>query len=818
MATVGLDLGGFSSKVCVSWSGNDSIEVHVNRLSNRETPTIVAYDKRIRYGLECGRLTGCRLYGEEADLRSTSLFNSTLCLLPYTVASSKESVLSFINARRYLFSLPVDEASPDLAFLVNFDDQQCSVQPRDVFAFFVNKLLETVRKQLGVVDPRANGLIQLSVPVPQYFTQEQHLAIYKALAVWGFGGVRLYKQTECLLRRWCDSHLPYVFTEFTNSTGQSKMHIAFLDVGFCHCTFFVAEITKGDEIEHRIVAEESNDSVGTYQMVEKLANFVCSSIKEKHGVDVKPPSRQAFNVYKACSKALKELSVVADVKIDCERVLADGDDFSMVLTRLDLEDNCEPFKDILQGMMDRVFAHVEPGCLLAIETIGGGSRVPFVKHLATEAAKSRGATQVVRMSLDSTSATASGAVCLARADAPSLLDVEGISTDIGEAEVAAAIAREEQFSVVESEEFHKRSVLNEIDQYIIKTRNDARGDFSQHLQLQDVEPFLTALDDFALSAASDKAVSASACESQLNECRDKVREHCPAYVQALEEAEKAKAAEIERSAMAPDYTSVSEVNMDVTLPKATCLKRAAKNRSEGNALFSGGNIEMAAQHYVKALQYCSKVTNPDDEERSELELLKLASNLNLAMVGTPVTNREYLQCYIKMGTEASYKKAVSCCTQALELSPDNTKAIYRRAFAYDKLNELENALADARMGVSKFPDAADLKQIYADALQRDGLYLKKVDRLTRRLKAALFFAHTAARAQTARKSGEGAGETANGEAGASRRWFTEPAGDLEAVVKTAYYCQTQLEQIRGEKNLNRKAEALKDTLKLLDSV
>lgn len=72
--------------------------------------------------------------------------------------------------------------------------------------------------------------------------------------------------------------------------------------------------------------------------------------------------------------------------------------------------------------------------------------------------------------------------------------------------------------------------------------------------------------------------------------------------------------------------------MDVTLPKATCIKRAAKNKEEGNALITGGNIEMAAQHYVKALQYCSKVTDATEEEREQLDSLKLASNLNLAMV------------------------------------------------------------------------------------------------------------------------------------------------------------------------------------------
>lgn len=82
----------------------------------------------------------------------------------------------------------------------------------------------------------------------------------------------MYKQTECLVRRWCDSHLPDVFDEFTAATSRQSMTVAFLDVGFCHCTFFVAEITTGETFEHRIIAEESNDTVGTYQ-VELLLPF-----------------------------------------------------------------------------------------------------------------------------------------------------------------------------------------------------------------------------------------------------------------------------------------------------------------------------------------------------------------------------------------------------------------------------------------------------------------------------------------------------------------------------------------------------------------
>ncbi|GIX63983.1 tetratricopeptide repeat-containing protein [Babesia caballi] len=828
MATVGLDLGGFTSKVCVSWRGNDAIELHVNRVSNRETPTVVAYDKRIR------------VYGEEADLRSSSLHASSICLLPYIVGCSREDISTLIASRKYLFSVSFDESGSEPAFQVTFDDQPCSVQPRDVFAFFVNQLLATVRNQLKIVDPHDNSEILLSVSVPLYFSAAQHIAIHRSLAALGFGRISLYKQTECLLRRWCDSHLPDVYNDFVSSTQQTSMYVAFLDVGFCHCTLFVAEITKGDTFEHRIVAQESNDSVGTYQMIEKIADSVCADILSKKGDTVKVPSRQAFNVYKGCAKALKELSVVTEAKVDCERVLSDGDDFSMMVTRQLFEELCEPFKvrlnridvvdvrfqDILEKMMDRVLEPVPAGCLLAIEVIGGGSRVPFVKNLATDVATARNALQVVRMSMDSTSATASGAVCLAKAGCSPLLDTEDESCKLSEDDISAAKEREQRFSAVENEEFRKRSYLNQIDQYIIKTKGDARGNFSEHLKLEEVEPFLTALDEYALAAASDKTVTSDDCEAALVKCHEKVVAQCPAYAEALEAAEKARDAEMLRAATAADTSSVSEVNMDVTLPKATCLKRAAKNKDEGNALVSGGNIEMAAQHYVKVIQYCAKVTDPNDEERSQVDSLKLASNLNLAM------------CYIKMGTEVTYRKAVGCCTQALEISADNTKALYRRAVAYDKLNQLDDALSDARLGVSKFPENADLKQLLGALekkvklqeqrakksvlLKRDALYLRKVERLTRRLKVSLFFAHTASRARQSRAAAD-AGEAADArshDSVASPDRVAESSADVdvEAVVRTARICQQQLEQLRSEPNLRLKEEGLKRTLTLLKSV
>ncbi|GFE55854.1 tetratricopeptide repeat-containing protein [Babesia ovis] len=781
MATVGLDIGGFSSKVCVSWSGSDSIELHVNRVSNRETPTIVAFDKRKR------------IYGEEADLRSSSLYATSFYILPYVVNVTKCEFEHFVKKRKYLFTPPMEGSCSEPGFEFEFDDQVVYADPRDMYSFFVNSLVDTVRKHMGLNHPRANTDIVLSVSVPNYFRKSQRRSIYRSLVAWGYSEVHLYKQTDCTFTRWCDSHLPDVFDEFEKATSQTTMHVGFLDVGYCHSTFFVGEITKGETLEKRILAEESSDEVGTYHMIELLADHVCSSIKESKKERIEIPSRQSFNIFKSCSKALKELSVVTDVKIDCERVLADGEDFSTVVTRTQFEELCLPLKEKLETMMNTVLEQVPAGSMLAIEVLGGGCRVPFVKNLATEIATKREATQVVRMSMDSTSAVANGAVALSKSGTTPLLDPETEFLEMSDDVLSKAIEREETFAKVEREEFQKLAALNEIDQYIIQTKNHANGEYKEHVKLEEVENILTELEEFSSSAANNKVILSSHCEEKLNECRQKIAEACPEYVSAMEAADKARQDEIAKANQESQEYTLSKVNMDVTLPRATCLKRAAKNKEEGNSLVAGGNIEIAIQHYIKALQYCSKVKDATEEERPPLDALKLACHLNLAM------------CYIKMATPKFYEKAIGSCDKALEISADNPKALYRRSFCYDKLNQLDYALIDAREGVAKHPSNSELKQ-------RDALYISKVERLTRKLKKALFFAHTASRSHGFQ---EAALSDPDGDA---NEWLPAASTDVEAVVRTAHYCQKQLEQLKNEKDLRVKTAALQDALVLLDDV
>lgn len=338
------------------------------------------------------------------------------------------------------------------------------------------------------------------------------------------------------------------------------------------------------------------------------------------------------------------------------------------------------------------------------------------------------------MSLDSTSAIAYGATSILReilanklaktneisgnekADKMDEDKADEKADDKLGADIILLKEREAMLSLVETEHLAKMSALNEIDSYIIKLRSDSSGAYKELLPYETIKEAIETLDLFASKAFGDLDINSKSCVEELQKCKDKIIQTCPDYVRQVE-ADEAAARE---QAKTPAQDVMNQVNMDVTLPNSTCIKRAKKNKEEGNKLIAGGNIEIAAQHYIKAVQYCSKVGKPSEEEKGEVEGIKLSCNLNLAM------------CYLKLDTPASLNKAISSCTAAIELSEGNAKALFRRASAYEKLNNLDKALDDVRLGIKFNPENVDFvnmrdrleRKVKAEELKQKKVYSK----------------------------------------------------------------------------------------------
>jgi len=100
------------------------------------------------------------------------------------------------------------------------------------------------------------------------------------------------------------------------------------------------------------------------------------------------------------------------------------------------------------------------------------------------------------------------------------------------------------------------------------------------------------------------------------------------------------------------------------------IQEAAKLKEAGNEFFKKENFEDAISCYSKAI----KLTKEEDKERAVYFKNRAASHLKLE----------------------NYDLAVQDCNSALEISPKDPKALFRRCQAYEALNKIDSAYTDAK--------------------------------------------------------------------------------------------------------------------------
>merc|ERR1712216_870109 len=95
----------------------------------------------------------------------------------------------------------------------------------------------------------------------------------------------------------------------------------------------------------------------------------------------------------------------------------------------------------------------------------------------------------------------------------------------------------------------------------------------------------------------------------------------------------------------------------------------------------------AIQRYNKAQAHTSKLFDCSPEEKADQQRIELSCFLNIAM------------CYLKGAEKEAdkekqsmlYKKVDRSCDSALEIEPENIKALFRKATALEKLGEIDDA-------------------------------------------------------------------------------------------------------------------------------
>lgn len=127
------------------------------------------------------------------------------------------------------------------------------------------------------------------------------------------------------------------------------------------------------------------------------------------------------------------------------------------------------------------------------------------------------------------------------------------------------------------------------------------------------------------------------------------------------------------------------------------IEQAKIQKDKGTKYLTANKINLAIKAYKKVFKYLDPVSDFGDDLREQRNNLALATHLNLAL------------CYLKTEENLLAKEE---CTKALELDPQNEKALFRRGQAHLGLASPEIAIKDFQEVLKVQPkNAAASKQI-----------------------------------------------------------------------------------------------------------
>ncbi|CAH9053689.1 unnamed protein product [Cuscuta europaea] len=141
------------------------------------------------------------------------------------------------------------------------------------------------------------------------------------------------------------------------------------------------------------------------------------------------------------------------------------------------------------------------------------------------------------------------------------------------------------------------------------------------------------------------------------------------------------------------------------------IEVANRKKEEGNVLFKHEKYERALKKYKKAVDYVSEGGCFEDNDQKLIKSLQVSCWLNGAA------------CCLKLD---NFIESIKQCSMVLGIESSNVKALYRRAQAYMKTNDLHLAELDIKKFLEIDPENKEvkllqknLKQLQAESNKRD---------------------------------------------------------------------------------------------------
>ncbi len=348
----GVDLGNNSSVIAVA--RNRGIDIVVNEVSSRSTPSVVGFGRKNR------------AIGESGENQRNSNLKNTIANLKRLLSLSTKSPDYDVEKKYATYNL-VDKDG-FAAAKVRFQGKEKEFTSTELVAMYLNKLRAVTEKETEA------HVSDICLAVPVWYTEQQRRAAADACMIANLNPVRIVNDVTAAAVGYS------VFK--TNLPEDKSKNVAFIDIGHSSYTCSIAAIKKG---EMKIIGTAFDKNFGGRDFDRAITEHLADEFKGKYHIDIRSNAKAYSRVMRASEKVKKILSANTSAPVNIESVMNDIDAQS-TLSREELEELVKP-------LLERVDAPVKEALEIAglniedidsIELIGGCTRVPALKTKLAE--------------------------------------------------------------------------------------------------------------------------------------------------------------------------------------------------------------------------------------------------------------------------------------------------------------------------------------------------------------------------------------------------------------------------------------------------
>ncbi|KAG1871367.1 heat shock protein 70 family [Suillus subalutaceus] len=334
MSVVGVDFGTLHSKIGVA--RNRGIDIIVNEVSNRATPSLVAFGPKQRS------------IGESAKTQETSNFKNTIGSLKRLIGRTLQDQDVEVE-KKFLNAALVDVEGTIGVELV---------------AMYFGKLRDITANELKT------AVSDLVIAVPGWYTDIQRRAVLDAAQIAGLNALRLINDATAVA-------LGYGITKLDLPEPENPRHVMFVDVGHSSMSVSVVAFSKG---QLSVKAAAYDRHLGGRDIDYALIQYFAAEFNAKYHIDVLSNPKATFRLLSGCEKLKKILSANNEAPLNVESLMNDIDASSKL--------NRETYEELISGVLDRIAVPLQQALaesqltiddIDTVELVGGTTRIPAVR-------------------------------------------------------------------------------------------------------------------------------------------------------------------------------------------------------------------------------------------------------------------------------------------------------------------------------------------------------------------------------------------------------------------------------------------------------